>query len=330
MITVHGLLGEPSSELRIQAATAAWVVGGRRHLDALEVEAERRITLGALRPAIERVVTLPPSDDVVVVASGDPLYFGVVRSLRRLGARPTVVSAPSSIASAFAAVGLPWDDAVVVSVHGRPLAVALNLARAYPKVAVFTSAEHGVRELAAGLADLDRWYVLAERLGEADEQVRVLDGAAAAEVEPLEPNVVLVLDRPLDAEDTDWSGVVAGPSRSPRPQVSPAAAVAFARLLPEPGELLLASGPLAPEVAALARWAGAAVAPTRPVAPPSQPVRAATPLAPDLVLAHASDELGSHRARAIVLTAEPDDLPTGYRWTSERIGDHRLTTGVLE
>ena len=236
MITVHGLLGAPSPALRAAAAAADWVVGGRRHLDALDVEAERRITLGALRLAVERIATLPETDQIVVIASGDPLYFGVVRSLRRAGLTPQVVAAPSSIAAAFAAVGVPWDDAAVVSVHGRPLAAAVNLARAHPKVAVFTSAENGIRELAAGLADLERRYVLAERLGEDDEQVRVFDSAQAMAVEPVEPNVVLILDRGVDAPDTDWPGALAGPLRGPRPEVSAAAAVAFARLLPEPGE----------------------------------------------------------------------------------------------
>ncbi|PZQ47099.1 MAG: tetrapyrrole methylase, partial [Phenylobacterium zucineum] len=134
MITVYGLLGTPGMELRIAAATADWVVGGRRHLDALDVEQGRRITLGALRPAVERIAELPPTSIVTVVASGDPGYFGVLRALRAAGLRPEVVPASSAIAAAFAAVGLPWDDAAVVSVHGRALEPALDLARACPKV----------------------------------------------------------------------------------------------------------------------------------------------------------------------------------------------------
>ena len=73
MITVHGLLGTPTLELRVAAATADWVVGGQRHLDALEVDDSRRITLGALRPAVEQLATLPEDQVVVVIASGDPL-----------------------------------------------------------------------------------------------------------------------------------------------------------------------------------------------------------------------------------------------------------------
>lgn len=214
MITVHGLLGAPSESLRAAAAAADWVVGGRRHLDALAVPEDRRIVLGALRIAVERIAALPESATVVVVASGDPGFFGVLRSLRAAGLRPSVVPAVSSISASFAAVGLPWDDAAVVSVHGRPLEPALDLARSTGKVAVFTSADHGVRELAAGLADLDRWYVLAECLGEPDEAVRVLTGPQALAAQPREPNVVLILDRHPAAEDAPWPGGVAGSSPS--------------------------------------------------------------------------------------------------------------------
>lgn len=210
MITVHGLLGEPSQALREAVAAADIVVGGTRQLDALDVEEARRITLGALRLAVDKVEQLPAETDVVVVASGDPLFFGVVRSLRARGLRPRVVPAVSSIAAAFAAVGLPWDDAVVVSAHGRPIEVALELARRSAKVAVFTSPENGVRELAAGLKDLQRSFVLAERMGEPDESVRVLDRDQALVTEPVQPNVVLILDRLPAEPDPDWPGVVAG------------------------------------------------------------------------------------------------------------------------
>jgi cobalt-precorrin 5A hydrolase/precorrin-3B C17-methyltransferase len=212
VITVHGLLGAPDDRLRAAASSADWVVAGTRQLDSLGVPPERRIVLGALSTAVAQVLALPAEADVLVVASGDPGFFGVLRALRRHGLRPQVVPAVSSIASAFAAVGLPWDDAAVVSVHGRRLEPALRLARDCAKVAVFTSAEHGIRELAAGLGELERHWVLAERLGEPDQRVRVLTSAEALTVEPVEPNVVLILDRPPTASDPAWAGIVAEPS----------------------------------------------------------------------------------------------------------------------
>ena len=154
MIHVHGYLGEISPATRSLAGRMALVVGGRRHLDALGVPDERRVVLGALSPAVERLKALPDGDDALVLASGDPGFHGIVRRLREEGLDLTVTPAVSSVAAAFAAVALPWDDAVVVSAHGRPIDDAVAAARRHPKVAVLTGPGAGVRELAAGLAGL--------------------------------------------------------------------------------------------------------------------------------------------------------------------------------
>lgn len=193
MIHVHGYLGELSPATRELAASAALVVGGRRHLAELGVEPERQVVLGALTPALERIAQADPADDVLVVASGDPGFHGIVRRIRLAGHRVTVSPAVSSVAAAFAAVALPWDDALVVSAHGKPLDAAVAAAKWHRKVAVLTSADGGVRELAAALPT--RTFVLAERLGEADERVRVLTADEATAVDDVaEPNVVLILD----------------------------------------------------------------------------------------------------------------------------------------
>ena len=58
---------------------------------------------------------------IVVLASGDPLFFGIgQRLIQSLGAE-NVVLFPNvtSVAAAFARVKLPWQDAKIVSLHGR-------------------------------------------------------------------------------------------------------------------------------------------------------------------------------------------------------------------
>ena len=218
MITVYGLLGTPSDELRSAATAADVVVGGVRHLDALDVPETKRIVLGALTPAVERIRELPEGTDVVVIASGDPLWFGVVRKLRALGLRPRVVTAASSVAEAFARIGLPWDDAITVSAHGRPIDAALAAARRYAKVAVMTDPREPLSALTEPLADLQRTFVLAERLGEDDERVRVLDGTTLGALDDVRhPNVVLVLEH---HPDDDWDNQAVA-STQPRPAAAP-------------------------------------------------------------------------------------------------------------
>lgn len=263
MIVVHGLMGPPSPALRADADAAALVVGGARHLADAQVPPERRFVLGRLGPAVEALAALPPDALGVVIASGDPGLFGIVRRLRAAGLQPKVVPQPSSVSAAFAAVGLPWDDAEVVSCHGRPLRVAAAVARACPKVAVMTGPDQGLRELAAALADLDRSYVLAERLGEPDERVRIFTtDEARACPDIADPNIVLVLaDPPYASASAGPPGDRVGTPRDTGtpPLAGPDAALAYAALLPGIGDTLWVRGDRSRPVAELARRAQAAV-----------------------------------------------------------------------
>lgn len=193
MITVFGYLGAPRPALVDAAASAALVVGGRRHLDALAVPEERRVVLGRIDPAIEAIRALPEGSEVVVVASGDPLFYGVVRRLRAAGLALRVVPEVGSLQAAFAAVALPWDDALLVSAHGNDPAPSLAACRAHPKVGLLTDPRTGLPQIVEATAGLGRTYVLAERLGETDERVRVLTEDEARDIAPAQPHVVLVL-----------------------------------------------------------------------------------------------------------------------------------------
>lgn len=152
MITVHGT-GTGAPPPRVGAAEL--VVGAARHLDAAQLPpGARRLALGPLAPALDEIAAyVRAARPVAVLASGDPGFFGIVRALgERFGAASLDVrpSAPS-VAVAFARLGLSWDDAVVVSAHGRDLRTAANVCRAHRKVAVLTGPGAGPAELAAAL-----------------------------------------------------------------------------------------------------------------------------------------------------------------------------------
>ncbi|MDH6216073.1 precorrin-6y C5,15-methyltransferase (decarboxylating) subunit CbiE [Streptomyces pseudovenezuelae] len=218
MITVIGTgTGAPPAPEAL--AGAELVVGGRRHLDAVRLpETAERIVLGPLAPALDTIEEYVGKDrPVAVLASGDPGFFGIVRALAErfgsalLDVRPGV----SSVATAFARLGLAWDDAVVVSAHGRELRTAVNVCRAHPKVAVLTGPGAGPAELGAALPG-GRVLVVASALGDPEHErvERVTAAEAAARDWGTAVSVVLCLDetRVLGAVRT-VAGAPGGPER---------------------------------------------------------------------------------------------------------------------
>ena len=214
MITVIGLDGGPLAPYAAAAmARASLVVGGQRHLAAVPpINGARTLVMGELRPALDALAA--HDGDAVVLASGDPGFFGIVRALHARGLACTVIPAVSSVALAFARAGLPWDDAMVVSAHGRDLRRAVNVCRAHPKVAVLTGPGAGPAEIGAALAGWHRRLIVCEHLGETGEQVTECSPAAAERRDWSDPNVLLVLMRterkPPGSEPPDIPDVIMG------------------------------------------------------------------------------------------------------------------------
>jgi precorrin-6Y C5,15-methyltransferase (decarboxylating) len=141
------------------------------------------------------------SGPVCVLASGDPGFFGIVRPLaERFGSeRLEVHPAPSSVALAFARLGMAWDDAVVVSAHGRSLSAAARAASSHPKVAVLVSPDSPPEALGRSLLELGaphRRVAVCAQIGTASERVDVVDLVALADGrwDPL--SVVILLGEP--------------------------------------------------------------------------------------------------------------------------------------
>lgn len=140
-VTVIGWDGSPLTRAATAALSAATLVAGApHHLALADVPRDaERIRLGSVDLAARRIAGHRGS--AVVIADGDPGFFGVVRTLRapEHGLEVEVVPAVSSVAAAFARAGMPWDDAQVVVAHPRTLRRAVNVCRAHHKVAVLTS-----------------------------------------------------------------------------------------------------------------------------------------------------------------------------------------------
>ena len=205
VLGVHAGRVPPGTEGLLRGA--ALVAGGARQLEALAPPGARTLRLGA---DVDGALAQVASDrgPAVVLASGDPGLFGIVRALGRAvePARLLVHPAPSSAAVAFARLGLPWDDALLVSAHARDPRPALHTALRHPKVAILTAPGAPPTWFARRLRGSDRTLTVAERLGEPGERLTRGAPAQIAAAGPFEdPNILISVGPALPAPTAGWA-----------------------------------------------------------------------------------------------------------------------------
>ena len=194
-----GILPDDLSEnVKALVHGADILVGAERHLAAFPDAPARKQSLNrGLKPLVGRIQRWMRNRKVVVLASGDPLFFGIGTYLiQSLGAENVVVHTNvSSVAAAFARVKIPWHDAVVLSLHGRrDYRLFLDAVRQPAPVAVLTDPQNHPGRLARlcldnGIADLDMCVL--EQLGTANERCRWVQLTDAARMRFRQPNVVV-------------------------------------------------------------------------------------------------------------------------------------------
>jgi precorrin-6B C5,15-methyltransferase / cobalt-precorrin-6B C5,C15-methyltransferase len=182
------------------------LAGGERHLGFFpEFKGERVILKGGVNRALERIAMLADEHNVCILASGDPLFFGIgALVVERLGTEHLeILPQPASMQWAFARVGLSWDDADFITVHGRSREGFLTRLRHLKKLCIFTDKENSPSQLASLMVDYGEsaWRAwLCENLAGPDERVRRFSIANLAVCDDIRPLNVLILQR----ETQDW------------------------------------------------------------------------------------------------------------------------------
>ncbi|KAF0144923.1 MAG: precorrin-6Y C5 15-methyltransferase / precorrin-8W decarboxylase [Nitrospirae bacterium] len=156
-------------------------------------------------------------NNIVLLASGDPLFFGIGRRAVKEFGKDMVEILPdlSSIQMAFARIKEAWDDAFLMSLHGGPdpgkrrrLLYEINdipaLLQRHNKIAILTDEENNPAEIAKILLKPSavsyqlsavRMFVC-ERLAYQDEKVTEGTPEGIAGMEFSEPNVVIIRNFP--------------------------------------------------------------------------------------------------------------------------------------
>jgi len=175
------------------------LVGGKRLLNLFEESRARKKIIGKdITGVVNFVKQEMKKKRVVVLASGDPMYFGIGRRLvNAVGAQHAVVYPNiSSVAAAFGRIKEPWDDAGAISLHGRQNKNRLLKAlEEENKIAVFTDPNNNPAWLAAYLMEnqfLNYEMCVLEALGSDAERVSWHTLAEAAKLKFADPNMVIL------------------------------------------------------------------------------------------------------------------------------------------
>lgn len=194
-----------TAEVRQLVLEATLLVGSDRHLEYFPNHPARRIVLNDFTPAIREIrrrIETGFTGTIVVLVSGDPLFFGLGRLLLLQLPPEELVFHPhvSSVQLAFNRIKIPWQDARFVSAHGRSLdQLTQTLQQGAGKIAVLTDDTRTPNAIARLLEvlDLSIYYDfwVCENLGGSDERVRCLPISDVLNQTFAPLNVVVLLSR---------------------------------------------------------------------------------------------------------------------------------------
>jgi precorrin-6Y C5,15-methyltransferase (decarboxylating) len=180
-------------------ASAEVLVGGQRLLDHFkETSARKQVIDRKISEAVDFIKEQMKTQAVVVLASGDPLFFGIGSTLIKALGPENVDVYPniSSVAAAFARIKEPWSRVKVVSLHGRQddraIFEALNRGQT---VAVFTDPSNHPARIAGRLMAADLAQVkmcVLESLGSSTEKFNWYQPDQASEMTFSEPNLLIL------------------------------------------------------------------------------------------------------------------------------------------
>ncbi len=183
------------------------LMGGVRHLSLFPDFTGEKIEISNnLKGIVDFILNHQASRKITVLASGDPLFYGIGGYLSKKIGRDNIMVYPniSTIAAAFARLGESWQDAELISLHARKLTpVHLERIRNCQKAAVLTDGIRTPVWLQSKLREAAikgfKTCVL-EKIGEKDETLTWISDDDISIQNFKDPNIVLLFKEEKDTK----------------------------------------------------------------------------------------------------------------------------------
>ena len=113
-----------TNEAKIMIAKAEVVIGGKRHLSFLPESKQERISWPHPISALVDKISEFKGRKTCVLATGDPMCFGIGSTLSKaFSVREMIIlPSPSALSLTCARMGWQYKDVELITLHGRPLA----------------------------------------------------------------------------------------------------------------------------------------------------------------------------------------------------------------
>ena len=139
-----------TNEAKIMITKAEVVIGGKRHLSFLPESKQERISWPHPISALVDKISEFKGRKTCVLATGDPMCFGIGSTLSKaFSVREMIIlPSPSALSLTCARMGWQYKDVELITLHGRPLASIEAYLQPLAKLVVLSNDEHSPKEVA--------------------------------------------------------------------------------------------------------------------------------------------------------------------------------------
>ena len=208
-----GLNGEAGlTEIARQIiAQATVLVGSERQLSYFSLTSATKVKLGNFQETIAQLKTyLNSQEKIVILTSGDPLFFGLGRFLLEHFPPHQLAFYPhlSSLQLAFNRIKIPWQDATLISAHGRNTeALVKAIQRGDEKIGILTDNQNNPSAIAQLITALDLPFSyqlwVCENLEGNEENCQCFDLETVTDLDFSPLNVVILIRQPSAIPDLE-------------------------------------------------------------------------------------------------------------------------------
>ncbi|MER0281884.1 cobalt-precorrin-7 (C(5))-methyltransferase [Clostridioides difficile] len=177
-------------------STSDVLIGGKRNLESIKnFEGEKIILDSNLREIIE-YINNNKEKQISVIASGDPLIYGIGRYLSKNIDNKIInmVSGISSLQYIFSKIYVDMNDVYITSSHGK--VPDFDYILSHKKVCMVTDSKIGPKQISKEIIDrnLNKIVVVGENLSYENEKITIAKPKEIIRMDNFEMNVVVILD----------------------------------------------------------------------------------------------------------------------------------------